>query len=575
MNLLKIILLIFISITFVAKAHEESHSQDDFNERAYLDLIEAAIQMEVPKAPPPKGTPVLRVSGELIPLDSEFWNLARGWLRIYFNEIKKDCDDCLELSASPDELIANAQDEVAKGFAKTNLLEPIGDAIEHISAESADIGARLGAEALTLKIAAEVAETVGSKAVGGAGIHVLCTVIDAVIIFGMRRIQTSVSILHGSYALTHKSIRPAIKYWLVSRSIARAKKRVGFLAGPIDLDDESLELMQQEGGRPSRLSLQSNSYRVQWLLWLTKKSAQYSTQRQQVLKQLQADPGDRRWQKKLRRIDNKLYQISRVKHNRGFLGKRRSKFYFLRGKGPVETAINGSMMNRGVLWVAALQEDVFERSIHRVVDNPNHELSYDIVRNEDAGPIERGLVKDWGLHKSENSQKQMLSLISEVGEIFNHQLPAKQRYLKVLILESVVAQLMYRMVSYSVDQYDQYPVSWAGRVAQHFLVKWRSGSFARYLYQYSDFLRVMAMSNDPMVLQKYKYEAGEVLIRVFEHMEQLQELLKASSGSRQFNKDIQQLNKKLYSYRPWKEKKLKRSLIGRAPKCQSFWGGDH
>ncbi|NQZ01355.1 MAG: hypothetical protein HRT45_11895 [Bdellovibrionales bacterium] len=582
----KLLLLIVVLLPYFVFAHEEN-AGDFYSETAYLNLAREAIALK-PQPTESSSAAVIKVGSEYFNVnDDSIWQMAQTWLQIYYAEVKRDCDNCLPEDFDIETAIAETRNRVAEGFAENKIYGPLRDATEHVVEDSAMIGAKLGREALALKIASEIAETIASKSVGGAGVHVLCNMIDAVILFGMRHIQVAWRVPRWSMPLGAGRFM-GLKYWVVKRSVHRAKKRMQLFVGPIELDDEGLEILNEE--QPSgnrRFSFSKDSQRVRWMLWIQKKTASYDQQLQDLEQQLAAQPNSRGLLRKKRRLLVKRQNLLKVNY-KGLFKSRKRKFKFLKGKGKLEPAINGNMMNKGFLWVMALQEGVLHRGLAGSVAQPQTEFMQflnrykaDVSPNSSRAsvsqnPIVAGIINEQiqnGTLPKENREL-AAGLARDVLQVFDTSLSKRHRYFKTVLIEDVIGRLLYRMMTHRLEGFESDKKSWLGRVNQTFFFNWKAGTYARYIFEFTDFLRIASVSGRDDFLVQNKHEALEALFRVFNHLQKLDQAMLNSESATELMGQVNELNHELLQFRPWKEKRSAYKWVGLGkpvPQCSSMW----
>ncbi|NJL25467.1 MAG: hypothetical protein HC902_10030, partial [Calothrix sp. SM1_5_4] len=235
--------LAFTAFSGPAKAH--SHD-DDEDFAATADLFEKIVTLTPDVLEDASSaTPKVRISGVDVPLNGPFWELVRGWVRIYYKDLQKECDHCIHLTE--DQFSGPAVDIAAKSFRSGQGRRAIMENIEHISNGTADLGARLGNTAFVAKATSEVAEAVLSKMIGGGGVHLFCNLIDAAIIFGTRHIQTAFRGYSWAGSMGGSRLASLARLGLVSSVVKRAQKRVRFETAPVVVNEEELRELDLEG----------------------------------------------------------------------------------------------------------------------------------------------------------------------------------------------------------------------------------------------------------------------------------------------------------------------------------------
>lgn len=566
---------ILLSLSPFSFAHEEK--SDLFNLDQTVEVFRKALEV-TPEILNPAGPvkPVIRLGGKTVLLDSNFWELVRGWVKVYQNEVARDCAQCLELDA--EKALSEVKDLAAQGFFNRKVYEPLAHASEHIIFETADIGARLGNVAFVAKISSEVAETVLSKTVGGGGVHVLCSIIDAAILFGTRHLQIATRLPWWGVKLGAGSLGLSAKYWVVSKAVHRAQKRVSFETGPIELDEEALQQLDLEGPVNKRR-------RSQWLSLLERNLNPLYLEKEKILKSLEQRPQDELLKKSLSRVERKISRVSALK-TKNFLGKRYKRFLFLKGRRGKQH-LNGrtpidKALSKPWLWILSVQQNILHRGMV-----PSHNEGFSkafenhvSLKSSSSDPVLVGLAEEFSKKKNNEAGAEDLAraLLADVEFIFDRSQPAKYRYLKTLIIENALAQMAYKFMSWKADSLEQGDGGWWKRTYQSARFNWLTSQFVKHVFQYTDFLRLAATTSSEKFEVKYRYEAMESLLRLLKHLEGLSEVLDSSTNVTEALSPIRELNSNLETFKPWREKRSSYSwlLVKRTyPRCEELWEEGH
>ena len=163
------------------------------------------------------STPYIKIGSDRIYLNSHFWNLVAAWLRVYKTELSQEC----ECNFTVEEMIENVRDHKAEGA-----FSGIPKNLSNLSGQGTMLVQKYGYVAATIKVAAEVAETVLSLFVGGKGLHAFCNTIDLMIFPAARMIQSFFSKYRYGKNLSHSGMLLALKSSWISYKIHKARKRV-------------------------------------------------------------------------------------------------------------------------------------------------------------------------------------------------------------------------------------------------------------------------------------------------------------------------------------------------------------
>lgn len=521
-------------------AHEVTSDLHDID--LTMDVFRKAVEWtpEILEDSGGVATPFLKVSGQTIYLNSPFWNLVRAWVRLYHSEIQRDCPACL--FPSEDVLLEEAKDLAAQGFFKTKIANPLGHSIEHITLETADLGARLGHTALVAKVASEVAETIGSKFAGGAGVHIFCNAIDAVIIFGTRNIQTLIRIPTWSHQMGLSSTITSLKYFAASRAIRRAQKKVRFETEPFEVSDEELQQVDAEGSN-------------RWWGFIER------GKRDKFIKLIQAKGSKVK-------ISQKEFMGTRYKRFLFLKARKRGKPKFLNGSTPIDQALG-----KNILWIASVQENILNRALIPKDPNSQSKLVQDWKTNNqnDPGISDSSVIA--GL-ADEMNRPDMKEILSEIAEIYDPSRPSSERYLKVLMVENALGGFLYQMLKWKLNEVElSHSGYWSG-MWESARLRWAFGKYVKYVFEYGDFLRVSASTKNEEFLTQKKYEALETFTRLLKHLQATAELLDQNATANDMTGRMKEMNSQLWTFRPWKEKRTHYSWIPilplKPPTCESL-----
>ncbi|MBK9041257.1 MAG: hypothetical protein IPL83_19245 [Bdellovibrionales bacterium] len=580
-------------------AHEEHEPSDTFNIQAIVELYQLSASLS-PKIMDEnhdknKSEAFLMLGNERIHLNSHFWQLVRAWVRIYQTELARDCVQC-EFT-SEEELLREAEDVVARGFFQTKIAIPLGRSLGQVAESTAEIGAQFGTVALLVKVASEVAETVASKLIGGAGVHVVCTAIDAVILFWTRHLQVAYRIPSWSNRLGTGSAQTSWRYWFASQAVKRAQKRVSFEFGPFELDEAGIKILDAEGSN-RWWGFIGKSKRRLWLEYLKSKAEPLAKEISEIDSQLTEQPENQSLLKRKRILNHRLQKISSL-DRRVYLGLRKKRLLFLRARQRGYSTFLRSedgidpALNHQMLWIIAVQEGLLHRGMISQESSPprgdtpsSAQFSISSGSRVSKNQIIEGLANEYsigsshaetgeGLLERENRKILIQSLLTDVETIFDHSVPPAQRYLHTLIIEQTLVGFMYQMIKWQMDQQEpDIEKNWLGQIMEMSSLRTRGGRLVKFIYEYSDFLRVASVTKKPLFLSQYKYEAMESLMRIFRHLDKLGSILQEHSPLADKLTELKLANHQLLTYAPWAQKKTVYSWIPfLKPKlrCEDLW----
>lgn len=527
-------IIAFSAFALTNPATSWAHGSEE--DEAHTDAIIELYQKVIDFTPDIVGeqslsVPSVRISGQTIYLNGPFWELVQDWIRIYYRELQSTGERCIQWNEA--DFMRLAQDEIARSFIGLKVKDPLLESLEHIVVGTADLGGELGTGPLVVKAASEVGETVVSKVVGGGGVHVVCHLIDASIIFGTRYFQTRLRTLLWSSTFDSSGVANLVRTGFVSSAITKAQKRVRFEHGPIEVNEEELRALDLEG--PNR-----------WWGW--------------------ARDGKRaKWLRKFAKLEpEQSLSLSKKK----FLGQRFKRFLLLKGrKRGFSRYLKGStpmdkVLNKDVLWVLSVQENMVQRAFAPQGDEPQlQRQSLADTQTLRQDEIRRGLAEEFATGDPLRADL-VENLLKEVEVIFNPSVSRKLRYFQTGILETLLTGFTYQMFAQVLDERgEMYGHSLRG-IWRQTRLHWKVSRVGYYIYEWSDFLRLAALQTDPETLAAYRYEAMESLLRVFRYLQSTRDILKADSieDLLQFENEMAGQRKPLLtSFRPWKEKKMEHS----------------
>ncbi|MBX3020235.1 MAG: hypothetical protein KF799_01050 [Bdellovibrionales bacterium] len=487
------------------------------------------------------SVPYVKISGQRVYMNGPFWELVQGWVRLYYREMQHECDDCIDWSE--ERFTQAATDVAAKSFMELKVTGPALEGLEHISVGTADIGSQLGKTAAVAKITAEVAETVVSKFVGGGGVHLVCHVLDAIILFGTRHIQTATRAFTWAPAFDRSRLATAVKMGFVSQVIRRAQKKVSFVAGPVRVDEEELAELDAEG--PNR-----------W--WGAVKAGKRAT-----------------WLKKLAAAGENPLRLSRPE----FLGGRMKRYLFLKGRRRGHaTYMKGSgemdgSLNHSMVWILEVQESMIQRAFEPDGESPRKALSLADTSTPDYDEVRAGLAQEFA---GDPEQAEFFDrLLRDVDVVFQPNIPSRIRYFHVAKLEALLAGFLYSRFSAALSEQGDIHGSSFGGIIKQIKLHWRAGRFGSYLLEWADFLKLASLQNDPERLLKHKYESMEALMRVLRSFKRSGEIAAADAHHqlKEFEDVMAAEYQGLRTFTPWKEKRTAYSWIpfrNRAPQCSQM-----
>ncbi len=527
------ILLLFIAIYMYflclpVMAHTHSHSFSTDKPQLIKDIYERAMVLAPEVLEAAEGSiaqPSVKVGGHIVVLNSGFWELVKGWIRLYRSELQEYCP----CNINESELIQPVKDRIAAGFFYSKVGKPLLNLSESVVVGSYGLSAKYGKTALMLKASAEVAETALSIFVGGKGVHIICNVIDAMILFLFRKSQIYVRVFGNSKTMNQSRLLMMFRLAWLNRLMRKAQKKVFFHLESVDINEEALLIVDKEGARKNK--------RKNWLNTISKKAAPLLEKIKALDERLENEELSERKRAKLLKKRKALYQqvdnLTQVSR-KSFFGKRYKRWLLLRSRKSNSDYLKGNSFPdkataNNWLWALSVQENILERSLieHAEMGNTfpvreNLSVQNDTIRSG----LSKEFVEKLNNHNVDRTQhiSSVERVLMDVENIFNPSLSIKERYLLVSILEVGLAgffehylRLIYRDLFQSVEGIDIW-----GRAR----LRWRLDRFIYYVFTYSDFLRTVSLIKNKSKISPYKYKSMENLLLFFKFLDQLAQFSK-------------------------------------------------
>lgn len=588
------ILCLNVLVSHSASAHA-GHDHSDQEIERVLKIYQMAVDLTpmILNQPGP-AVAVLKLGNDTISLNTYFWEVVTQWMKVYREDLEHVCHGCQLPSVQ--EAVSEAKDMAAQSFIGAKIGTALLNGMEHLALDVAQIGSKLGPEAMVAKIAAEVAETIGSKLVGGAGLHVLCSAFDAMILFGTRHIQTYYRIPKWAPYMGQGRLEAVMTQALLSNTLRRAQRKVSFEFGPIRVDEDLLREVDANGAK-RWWGWTDEGKRAAWIRKLIRRS-QNKIEHLQALKAQRAQLYDRSAIKKLDlqifRLKKELADLSQV-GRKEFLGTRYKRFLFLKsrkfgnakhlnGRSPMDTATQ-----TGILWILSVQENVLNRSVQMDFDSPNveHSIRSVLEAKDYVGEkeVREGLAKEFLLNRSKQNAtdeiEHIQKILLDIEKIFDPKFSREQRYLQANFIEATMSGFLDFLTTAIVNSVDvQGSNRWLSFKGQ-FLLRWKVGKVFAYVYEFSDFLRIAAGSRNQQQLARFRYEAMDTFLRIFNYMQTIKEIPKIDSEQSLMKmvERFENQNLSLKAFRPWVEKKSSWNPLGKywprhfAPRCEMLAKG--
>lgn len=521
--------LIFFCLSAAAHQHSHSHSHSHSAGGGGLSHIKevyemaAALSPEVLKAGEESIVqPYLKIGKESIPLNSGFWQLVKGWIRLYRSEIQEHCTCDID----ENKLVQEAKNHVAKGFVYSKLGRPVAHWSEYVVVGAYGLSAKYGKAALILKASAEVAETILSVFVGGKGVHIICNIIDAMIIFLFRKSQIYMRVFSNSKTVNKNRMLMMFRLAYINRLMKKARRKVFFYLESANVNQKALALVDAEGIKRNR--------RANWVRTLSDRATPVLNRIRKIDKELEDETLSKRQREKLSKERKKLSRTMEdfteisTKH---FFGKRYKRFLFLLSRKGNKNYLKGTdfsdrLVATDWLWPLAIQENILERVLVSEAESGHLHQNYRTTALK-TDEIRKGLAEEFvgkmqkNTHHTEYVQA-VEQVLADIEKVFDPSLTVTKRYLLVSVMETVLVGFFEHYVRLTYNELSQSTSDlniW-GRAR----LRWRLDRFVYHIFMYSDFLRTVALVKDKTKITSYKYESMESFLLFFDYLKKLSRL---------------------------------------------------
>ncbi|MDE0118405.1 MAG: hypothetical protein OXM55_00155 [Bdellovibrionales bacterium] len=577
-------LCFFFTVQPVYSHVHSSHSYSKDNLLIAEEIIEQAFALapevtEIAKHPKAQAytktntspyIPFIQVGTKAIPVNSSFWDLVRGWIRLYRHEIEHYCPCDINEEA----LVKEAKDHIAKGFLRLKVGDPLAHLAEHGTLTLYGYAGRYGRAYAAIIAALEVVEHSLSFVAGGKGLgFLLCNVIQATAFFFVRTAQIYTRAFLNSNTLGENQLLTILRTALLNRIMKKAERKVFFLLETADINQEALSIVNEEGAG------QKNN-RARWVNKVSKKAQDVLQQIDILDARLENEELSETERSKLLKeraaFDKKMEKITTISR-KPFLGKRYKRWLFLLSRKGQETYLKGTTYadtstTGHWLWDLSIQENILERafiqeSFQKTERTPSRVgIKPDEVRTFLAKEFVEKIK-----HPNTDEKRHILSVehvLMDIENIFNPSLTTRERYLLTLLVEVVLTgffehhlRLIYNKLAIPSANLNIWQ-----KIKAKAKLRAQIEPFIKYAFFYSDFLRTISLINNKAKINAYKYEAMENVLIFFEYLNRLSQLAKSNSTQEQIIAALDQKLHRIKAGQVHREKSTIRSWIPfRAP----------
>ncbi len=553
---------VFFALCFSAVADTRNYSGDR------IDLIEDIYEKAVALSPevlssaetPRHSQAYITVGRQHIALNAGFYDLVRGWIRLYRHELEQYCP----CNINENELVRSAKDHTARGFFSSKVAGPLMHFAEHTGESTALLSTKYGKVAGALKASSEVAEHTLSIFLGGKGISFFCNVIDVVILFLFRKTQIYTRVFSNSKSLNQNRLWMIFRLAYLNRLMRIAQEKVFFYMETAEINHQNLTRLNREGAS-------KKNQRAKWLNNISQKAGPLLSQIQELDARLEQESISEKERRKLLKKRQKLYKkienITTV-YKKSFFGKRYKRFSLLKSRRGRPDHLKGvsfadTATAENWFWPLSIQENILERALRQEADKPLAQNQKSALPEDE---IRTGLTREFIQKISDKQEpakehiRHIEHVLMDIDNIFNPSLTLKERYLLVHIIETgLIGFFKYylnlmsnRLISSTTD------IGFFGKIRLQGKLR---GRFEYYVLAYSDFLRTTAMTKNKKAIAPYKHSAMESFLLFFEYLNELSHIARSSHTKPELWAKLDQNLKRIEAFQIQREKRTAYSWI--------------
>ena len=514
--------LLFSFFTFSQPSSTQENMAVEDSTKLAIDVFEKAVLFspEILNASQEEITDVfIIVNDQKVYLNSGFWNLVKGWLRIYQRDIQNNCS----CEFDPDQVVEEAKNHIAQGAISTKYIIPLKDKVALWSQKSLYFASKYGELAAILKVSAEITETIFSLMVGGKGVKIFCKVLDTMIFPFLRVFQNHYRVFSFGKNFQSSGLLMSVKSGWFSYRVRQAQNKAFLdINDYLILNESKSKQVDQEGFKHNR---------EKWVEVLIEKSTPLLKEIKKTDAELKGNLSEKEKTNKLqqrKKLYSDLDKLTEV-NRKNFFGQRYKRFLFAISRKKKPDHLNGNRIPDNVVsshfaWPLALKENIFERALKS--QKSNKQKTFEIKPDE----IREGLVDEFlDRHKNlipkdkEAYRKSINYFLLDIDKIFDSNTPAAERYLTIQIIEFFLHTFFnhyFNLVSGTISK--KSIKSFGGKIQFYR----RAGRFFYLIQRFSDFLSAVVTANKSDKAIFYKYESMENLLRFFDYLIEIQSIYK-------------------------------------------------
>lgn len=575
--------------------HHDHEHNDDMNLIESLYEKTARLSPEILSPRDSLAHPYIKINGERVYLNSAFFELLLGFLRLYFREMEKEGCSC---NLGPEEMVETVRNEIAKGGIVSKKIKKSTHLMERLWVKKVKYGR-------TVLIGLAVVETIETFILAPLlpGLHVFCKANNAAVLFFARPIQSYVRTFIYSKIMEQSRIRMMVSRISQSHLMRKFQQKVRFYLEAIENAKRAQQAESDERFRSYMESIEIDETQLQavneegpgdkreeWVREISKKRTPLLEEIDRIEEELRNSDktlSKRKRSKLLKRQQNLMDEVDSLTQlsRKTYLGKRYKRWLFLKGRKGSPGYLSGNtyldeITSSDWLWIGAAKENILERSFVSLFPEQSDEREQTFSPME-SNDIRRGLAEEFvekvSRHHSIGAREEYIEavefILNGVEKIFDPSLPTRERYLWASLAEPFLSEFMepylwniYRELKGSDRDFERFTY-WNKLIEKLF-------RFSYLTNEYSDFLTSAALIKDEKSLIFYKYRAMGSLLRFFEYLIELPEIVKTSHGREEILSRLDENLQKIESSRMGREKRTASRRLGifgrKTPLCEAM-----
>ena len=461
--------------------------------------------------------PFFNVGGSKVYIDNAFWDLADELSRLYIQEIKQACAECV--MPSIESIRAEAQNLIAKGWLTLKALA-IKDAVAYrYAGEFIGLGAKYGTASGIAKVAGELVEEAMLYVFRMPGAHFLCEAITFVIAYySGAALTTARSLLYAKY-FNRNAVSNLVRLSVTSYYIRRALKRIEVEVPEFRIDPELLKDFKEENSERKLTYRITGRHRAE--AFLQKLEVDLEKRRARI-ENLKSNPDNlsKRQQEQLLKAELEgLHSTLSIK-KKVFDGYRYKRFLLLKKRNNPKTlhsfAPSTSEIFKGTnFWFFELKNEIFEPHVITEAEKEHRALERDFVRSLKEINLDSITKYQLDQIESERAKELVAHIFNTLDKIGDKSGNMTQRYLQATFLEAFFGSTLPKIVDVIIERSIADMPKSERSFREISRLQWRAGRMTYFTNIFVDFVRFSAFDKrnaDPTM----KYNIRDYALKVLE-----------------------------------------------------------